>query len=87
MGILSWIIVGLIAGWIAGLMMKSRGFGVLGNIVIGILGGLIGGWAASALFKVSDPITGINLETILVSILGSILLIAVIRLISGRRAV
>ena len=87
MGILSWIIVGLIAGWIAGLMMKSRGLGVLGNIVIGILGGLIGGWAASALFKVSDPITGINLETILVSILGSILLIAVIRLISGRRAV
>ncbi len=87
MGILSWIIVGLIAGWIAGLIMKSRGFGLLGNIIIGILGGLIGGWLAGALLNVPDPVSGINLETILVSILGSVVLIAIIRLFSGRRTV
>jgi len=44
MGILSWIIVGLLAGWIAGMIMKGSGYGVVGNIVVGIVGALLGGF-------------------------------------------
>ena len=44
MGILTWIIVGLIAGWLAGKVMKGGGYGVLVDIILGILGGVLGGW-------------------------------------------
>jgi uncharacterized membrane protein YeaQ/YmgE (transglycosylase-associated protein family) len=41
MGLLSWIVVGLIAGWLAGLIMRGSGFGLLGNIIVGVIGGLL----------------------------------------------
>lgn len=44
MGIIAWIIVGAIAGWLAGLIVKGAGFGLLGNIVIGIVGAIVAGW-------------------------------------------
>ena len=44
MGIIAWIIVGAIAGWLAGLIVKGAGFGLLGNIVIGIIGAIVAGW-------------------------------------------
>ena len=44
MGFLAWLVVGLIAGWLAGLVMKGGGYGVLVDIVLGILGGIFGGW-------------------------------------------
>ena len=47
MGILSWIVVGLIAGWLAGLVVKGGGFGCVGDIIVGVVGGLLGGWLAS----------------------------------------
>ena len=81
MGILSWVIVGLIAGWLAGLVMKGKGFGLIGNTVIGIVGGLLGGYLASALFKVANPISGFNLTTIVIAFLGAVILLAVIRLL------
>ena len=44
MGLLAWIVVGLIAGWLAGQVMKGGGYGVVVDIILGILGGLLGGW-------------------------------------------
>lgn len=44
MGLLAWLVVGLIAGWLAGLVMKGGGYGVLVDILLGILGGFLGGW-------------------------------------------
>jgi uncharacterized membrane protein YeaQ/YmgE (transglycosylase-associated protein family) len=44
MGFLTWIVVGLIAGWLAGQVMKGGGYGVLVDIILGILGGVLGGW-------------------------------------------
>ncbi len=85
MGLLSWIIVGGIAGWLGGLVMQGGGFGLLGDILIGIAGGLIGGWLAGALFGVPDAVNGINLTSILVAFLGAILLIFIIRLLRGGR--
>ena len=67
MGLLSWIVVGAIAGWLSGEVMKGRGFGLLGDIIVGVVGGLVGGWLATQLFKISNPINGFNLESILVA--------------------
>ncbi len=87
MGLLSWLVVGLIAGWLAGVIMKGSGYGLVGDIIIGMVGALLGGWIAGALFGIPEPIGGISLVTILVALFGSIVLIAILRLISGRRVV
>ena len=85
MGILSWIIVGLIAGWLAGELMRGGGFGLLGDIIVGIVGALLGGFLASALFGIAAPLTGINITSILIAFLGAVVLIAILRLIRGAR--
>lgn len=85
MGILSWIVVGLIAGWLAGVLMRGGGFGVLGDIIVGIVGALLGGFLASALFNVAAPMTGINLTSILIAFLGAVVLLAILRLLRGAR--
>jgi uncharacterized membrane protein YeaQ/YmgE (transglycosylase-associated protein family) len=84
MGILSWIIVGLIAGFLAGQVMRGGGYGVIGDIIVGIIGGLLGGWIAFYFFHIGDMMTGINLVSILVAFVGAILLILVLRMIGGR---
>jgi uncharacterized membrane protein YeaQ/YmgE (transglycosylase-associated protein family) len=83
MGILSWVIVGLIAGWLAGVVIKGRGYGLLGNILIGIVGALIGGYLATGLLGIADPINGVNVGTIVVAFLGAVVTIALVRLLPG----
>jgi uncharacterized membrane protein YeaQ/YmgE (transglycosylase-associated protein family) len=83
MGILAWIVVGLISGWLAGELMRGSGFGLLGNIIVGIVGALLGGFLATALFEVADPLSGINLPTLLISFLGAVVLLALLRLLRG----
>ena len=85
MGLLSWIIVGLIAGWLAGRVMKGGGFGLIGDIVVGVIGGLLGGFIASYFFHVGDLMSGINLTSILIAFLGAVLLLFALRLLSGRK--
>lgn len=85
MGILSWIIVGLIAGWLAGLVVKGGGYGCVGDIVVGVIGGVLGGWIASYFFHMGDAMTGINLESILVAFVGAVIFVILLRLIGGRR--
>jgi uncharacterized membrane protein YeaQ/YmgE (transglycosylase-associated protein family) len=85
MGLLAWIIVGLIAGWLASLVMKGGSGSVLGDIILGIVGALVGGFLAGALFNVPDPISGLNVTTIIVAFLGAIVVIAIVRALSGRR--
>ena len=85
MGILSWIVVGLIAGWLAGLVVKGGGYGCIGDIIVGVVGALIGGWIASHFFHMGDPVSGINLQSILVAFVGAVILVFILRLVSGRR--
>jgi uncharacterized membrane protein YeaQ/YmgE (transglycosylase-associated protein family) len=84
MGLLSWIVVGAIAGWLSGQVMKGRGFGLLGDIIVGVAGGLIGGWLAGQLFKIPDAVNGINPTSILVAFLGAVVLIVIVRMFQGR---
>jgi uncharacterized membrane protein YeaQ/YmgE (transglycosylase-associated protein family) len=86
MGILSWIIVGLVAGALAKLIMPGRDpGGILVTMLIGIVGAIIGGFVVG-LFVGGDLITGINFTTIIVATLGAIILLALYRLVVGRRA-
>lgn len=83
-GIITWIVVGLIAGWLATLVVPGVGGGVLFDMVIGIVGGLIGGWLFQA-FGAVGP-TGFNLWSILVAFVGAIVLLFVLKLVlHGRR--
>jgi uncharacterized membrane protein YeaQ/YmgE (transglycosylase-associated protein family) len=85
MGILSWIVVGLIAGWLAGMVMKGSGFGVIVDIIVGVVGALLGGWIATTFLHIGG-MSGINLQSILVAFGGAVLLLLVLRLFSrGRR--
>jgi uncharacterized membrane protein YeaQ/YmgE (transglycosylase-associated protein family) len=87
MGLLAWLVVGLIAGWLAGLVMRGGGYGVVGDIIIGIVGALLGGFIASAVFNLPDAVNGINVTSILVAFLGAVLLVAIIRALPGRSPV
>ena len=85
MGILSWIIVGLIAGVLAKWIMPGRDpGGIIVTILIGIVGAIVGGFVVG-LFVGGDTITGINITTIIVATLGAILLLVIYRLITSRR--
>jgi len=86
MSILSWIVVGLIAGWLAGVVMKGGGFGLLGNIIVGVIGGVLGGFLASYFFEIGDPMSGINLQSVLIAFAGSVVLLLIFRLLGGRRS-
>jgi len=81
MGLFTWIIVGAIAGWLAGKVMKGRGFGLFGNIIIGVIGALVGGWLAGSLLNITSAISGFNLQTILIAFLGSVIVLYIAKLI------
>ncbi len=85
MDILTWLIVGLVAGVLASLVMGGTGYGIIGDIIVGIVGAFIGGWLFSAL-GVASPIGGLA-GTILVAFIGAVVLLFLLRLIrrGGRR--
>ena len=85
MGILAWIVVGLIAGWLASQVMRSGGYGLIGDIIVGIVGAVIGGFLAGTLLNMPDAVNGINVTSIFVAFVGAVILIALLRLVSGRR--
>jgi uncharacterized membrane protein YeaQ/YmgE (transglycosylase-associated protein family) len=83
-GIIAWIIVGAIAGYITNLIMGGRE-GVIETILLGIVGALVGGFLAGTVLKVAD-VTGINVESIVVAVIGAIIVVAVYRMVIRRRA-
>ena len=79
----AWLLLGLIAGVVAGMVVGGAG-GILTSIVVGIIGAFIGGWLGSLLF--GQTVTGLNVPSILLAILGAIILLAVLRFASRGRA-
>ena len=84
MGILAWIVLGAIAGYLAGFLVKGdEGLGVIGHIVLGIVGALVGGFLASVLFNV-DAINGaFDISSIVVATIGAILVVVVVNAVTG----
>ncbi|MDP9483758.1 MAG: GlsB/YeaQ/YmgE family stress response membrane protein [Chloroflexota bacterium] len=83
MGIVVWIILGAIAGFFANMIMGGKE-GVIGTVILGIVGAVVGGYLAGTVLKVAD-VTGINIESIVVSVVGAVLVVAVYRMVIGRR--
>ena len=75
-GLLYWLIVGLIAGWLAGVVMKGGGYGMLADIILGILGGVLGGWIFSNLGVGAG---GGMIGGIIVAFIGAVILVAITR--------
>ena len=78
MGLLAWILVGLIAGWLAGKVMKGGGYGVVVDIILGILGGVLGGWVFGMLGIWPG---GGMIGSIIVAFVGAVILVAITRLL------
>ena len=85
MGIISWLVVGAIAGYLAGFLVKGdESLGVIGHIVLGIVGAVIGGFLAGLLTGGQDYLTGINISTIVVAVIGAVIAVLGYNLIRGR---
>jgi uncharacterized membrane protein YeaQ/YmgE (transglycosylase-associated protein family) len=83
MGLISWIVVGAIAGWLASQVMHARE-GLLMMVVLGIVGGLVGGYVATNVLKIG-AVDGINLGSILIATLGAIAVVFLVHLATGSR--
>ncbi len=75
MYILIWVISGIVAGWLTGIVMRGRGFGLLGDLIIGLLGGLLGGWLFGFLGIVATSLVG----QVIIAFLGGVVLVAIVR--------
>lgn len=84
MTIIAWIVVGAIAGYLAGFIVKGdEGLGIIGHIVLGIVGALVGGFLAGLLLN-KDLTSGINIETIVVATIGAVITVLVVGMVTGR---
>jgi uncharacterized membrane protein YeaQ/YmgE (transglycosylase-associated protein family) len=77
-GIIAWLIIGAIAGWLAGVLVKGGGFGLIVDIIVGIVGAFIGGWLAGVLHI---SVGGGWISSIITAVVGAVILLFVIRLI------
>jgi uncharacterized membrane protein YeaQ/YmgE (transglycosylase-associated protein family) len=85
MGIIATVIIGLLAGWITGMLMKGH-YSIWIDMILGIVGGFVGGWLTSLVFGV-NMMTGINITSLIVAIVGAVIVVAIYRLIRGRAIV
>jgi uncharacterized membrane protein YeaQ/YmgE (transglycosylase-associated protein family) len=84
-GIIAWIIIGAIAGWLTGKIMKGSGFGFLMDMVVGLIGALIGGFLSSHLGLGGVGQHGL-IMSIVIAVIGAIILTWIVRLLSGNRS-
>jgi uncharacterized membrane protein YeaQ/YmgE (transglycosylase-associated protein family) len=77
-GIIAWLVIGAIAGWLAGKIVEGGGFGLIVDIIVGIVGAVIGGYLAGAL---GIDIGGGLISSIIVAIIGAVVLLLILRLI------
>ncbi len=83
MGIIGGIILGIAAGWITGKLMKGGGYGVIGDLALGLVGSIVGGFLTSWLLGI-DLTTGFNLTTLVVAVVGAVVVVVIFRLATRR---
>jgi uncharacterized membrane protein YeaQ/YmgE (transglycosylase-associated protein family) len=81
-GIILWIIVGLIAGWLTGMVMKGGGYGLVGDLIVGLIGALIGGFIVGLVIHGSVGFIG----SIIVAFIGAVILVVILRTVAGSRS-
>ena len=85
MSILAWLILGLIAGFIASKLVNNSGEGLFLDIVLGIVGAFVGGFLFS--FAGAAPVTGFNIYSIIVAVIGSVVVLVLYHAVVGRRSI
>lgn len=87
MSIVAWIVLGAIAGYLAGFLVRGdEGLGIVGHILLGIVGALVGGFVAGLIFG-ADPIDGaLDLSSIIVATIGAVATVLVVGAFTGRRS-
>lgn len=85
MGIISWLVLGLIAGFVASKIYVGTGQGIVLDIVLGIVGAFVGGFLFSAVG--GTPVTGFNIYSMIVAVIGAVVVLVVYHAITGRRSV
>jgi len=83
--ILGWIVIGIVAGWLTGKIMKGSGYGVILDMVVGFIGALVGGLIFRALGYGGPGEHGL-IVSIIISVIGAVIFTAILRFISGRPA-
>ena len=83
MGIIAWLILGLISGFIASKIVNKSGSGILMDILLGIVGAVVGGWLFNTFG--GTGVTGLNLYSMLVAVVGAVLVLVIYHAIRGRR--
>lgn len=84
--LLVWIIVGGIAGWLASLLVRGAGMGIVGDIIVGIVGAFLGGLLLTLLLPGQYSFTGFDLGSLVVAFIGAVVLLLIVRLFAGRSA-
>jgi uncharacterized membrane protein YeaQ/YmgE (transglycosylase-associated protein family) len=84
-GIIAWIIIGIVAGWITGKLMKGSGFGAIMDMIVGLVGALIGGFISSHLGFGGVGEHGLVMS-IVIAVIGAVILTLLLRLITGNRS-
>ncbi|HEY7737284.1 MAG TPA: GlsB/YeaQ/YmgE family stress response membrane protein [Candidatus Limnocylindrales bacterium] len=84
MSIIAWIVLGAIAGYLAGFLVRGdEGLGIIGHIVLGIVGALVGGFLAGVLFN-TDPVSGqLDLSSIVTATIGAVIVVVVVNTVMG----
>jgi uncharacterized membrane protein YeaQ/YmgE (transglycosylase-associated protein family) len=85
MSIIAWIVLGLIAGFVASKIYSGPGQGLILDIVLGIVGAFVGGFLFS--FFGASPVTGFNIYSMIVAIIGAVVVLWLYRLVAGRRTI
>jgi uncharacterized membrane protein YeaQ/YmgE (transglycosylase-associated protein family) len=81
-GLIAWIVIGVVAGWLAGLLVKGGGFGLIGDLIVGVIGAIVGGWLAG---KFGIHIGSGIISSIITAAVGAIILLVIIRLVRRGR--
>lgn len=84
-GLIAWIIIGVIAGWLTGKLMKGSGFGFFMDMIVGLVGALVGGFISSRLGFGTASSHGM-IGSIIIAVIGAVVLTIILRLISGNRS-
>lgn len=72
-----WIMCGILAGWLTGLVVKGQGYGLIGDLIVGLLGGIVGGWLFGLFGLYATSLIG----NIIVAVVGGIVLVAIVRVL------
>ncbi|MEO8812935.1 MAG: GlsB/YeaQ/YmgE family stress response membrane protein [Caulobacteraceae bacterium] len=84
MGIIAWLILGLISGFIASKLVNKTGEGLVMDIVLGVIGAFVGGFVANYFFHIAG-VTGLDIRSLVISVLGAILVLVIYHMVVRRR--